>query len=270
MRNRLASLLLALLMPSVAAAQEVGTRGLSYVETPELTLLWFDPLGYLARHAIRTYTNALNWQRRTLGWEPTQRTMVMLKDWSDYGNALALTTPMNFLAFDVAPLSHAFETYPASERLYTLMNHELLHVAQGNLENSDDRRWRRLFGGKVAPETAHPETLLYGFLTVPGFTIPRWFSEGSAVFVETWMSGGLGRAQGGYDEMVFRVMVRDGAHFYDPLGLESRAVRADFQVLANAYLYGTRFVTWLAHNYSPDKVIEWIRRDEGSERHYAA
>jgi len=270
MRNPLASLLLALLMPSLAAAEEGGTRGLSYVETPDVTLLWFDPLGYLAPHAIRTFTNALNWQRRTLGWEPTQRTMVMLKDWSDYGNALALTTPVNFLAFDVAPLSHAFETYPASERLYTLMNHELLHVAQGDLENSDDRRWRRLFGGKVAPDTAHPETLLYGFLTVPGFTIPRWFSEGSAVFVETWMSGGLGRAQGGYDEMVFRAMVRDGAHFYDPLGLESRAVRADFQVSANAYLYGTRFVTWLAYHHSPEKVIEWIRRDEGSARHYAA
>ena len=33
------------------------------------------------------------------------------------------------------------------------------------------------------------------------------------------MAGGLGRAQGGYDEMVFRAMVRDDAHFYDPLGL---------------------------------------------------
>ena len=38
------------------------------------------------------------------------------------------------------------------------------------------------------------------------------------------MGGGLGRAQGGYDEMVFRAMVRDDAHFYDPLGLESRGV----------------------------------------------
>ena len=33
--------------------------------------------------------------------------------------------------------------------------------------------------------------------------------EGSAVFFETWMAGGLGRAQGGYDEMVFRAKVHD-------------------------------------------------------------
>ena len=84
------------------------------------------------------------------------------------------------------------------------------------------------------------------------------------------MSGGLGRAQGGYDEMVFRAMVRDGARFYDPLGLESRGVRSDFQIGANAYLYGTRFVTWLAYAHSPEKVLEWIRRDEESARHYAA
>ena len=78
------------------------------------------------------------------------------------------------------------------------------------------------------------------------------------------MGGGLGRAQGGYDEMVFRAMVRDDAHFYDPLGLASRGTRVDFQIGANAYLYGTRFFTWLAYAYSPEKVVAWLRRDEGS------
>ena len=87
--------------------------------------------------------------------------------------------------------------------------------------------------------------------------------------METWMAGGLGRAQGGYDEMVFRAMVRDNGYFYDPLGLASRAVRVDFQVGVNAYLYGTRFFTYLAYVHSPEKVVAWIRRDEGSERNYA-
>ena len=73
--------------------------------------------------------------------------------------------------------------------------------------------------------------------------MPRWYLEGSAVFMETWMAGGLGRAQGGYDEMVFRAMVRDNARFFDPLGLESEGTRIDFQVGVNAYLYGTRFMT---------------------------
>ena len=83
------------------------------------------------------------------------------------------------------------------------------------------------------------------------------------------MGGGIGRAQGGYDEMVFRAMVRDDAHFYDPLGLTSRGSRVDFQSGANAYLYGTRFFTWLAYVYSPEKVLAWVRRDEGSEPYYS-
>ena len=262
--------MLALLMPCIVAAEEEGTLGMSYLDTPDLRLIWFEGLGYLTPHVVRTYTNSLAWQRRMLGWTPTHRTTVVLRDWSDYGNAYAFAAPRSLLAYEVSPLSHAFETYPASERFYTLMNHELFHVAQGDLENAEDRLWRNLFFGKIAPTPEHPESLLYGYLTVPGFNVPRWFSEGSATFIETWMSGGLGRAQGGYDEMVFRAMVRDGAHFYDPLGLESRGVRADFQVSVNAYLYGTRFITWLAYRYSPEKVLAWIKREDGSERHYAS
>ena len=67
------------------------------------------------------------------------------------------------------------------------------------------------------------------------------------MFVETWMAGGIGRAQSGYDEMVFRAMVRDNSRFYDPLGLVSEGTKIDFQVEANSYLYGARFMTWLAY-----------------------
>jgi hypothetical protein len=78
----------------------------------------------------------------------------------------------------------------------------------------------------------------------------------------------LGRAQGAYDEMVFRSMVRDAAHFYDPLGLVSEGTQVDFQVGANAYLYGARFMTWLAFTYSPDNLVEWVRRTDDSKRSY--
>jgi hypothetical protein len=272
MRHRILCLVLALLVPGVVAAaeEEGGSLGMSFLDTPDLRLIWFEPLGYLAPHAIRTHFNSMQFHRRLLGWEPTERTTVLLKDQSDYGLVAASEVPRNRLTFDIAPISHAFETYPASERMYSWMNHELVHLAQADIANDVDRRYRHLFMGKVAPQPEHPETLIYGYLTNPRLNVPRWYLEGTAVFFETWMGGGLGRAQGGYDEMVFRAMVRDGAHFYDPLGLESRGVRSDFQIGANAYLYGGRFVTWLAYEYSPDKVVEWMRRDEGSERHYTA
>ena len=260
MRGRLMCLLIALL-PLGAPAEE-SPLGMSYVETKDLRLIYFDWLGYLEPHAIRTFTNSLEWQRRTLGWVPYEPTTVLMKDLSDFGNAAAMSAPRNLLIFDIAPLSRAFETFPASERMYSLMNHELVHVSTGDISSEEDRRWRRFFFGKVAARAENPESIIYSYLTVPRFTAPRWFTEGSAVFLETWMGGGLGRAQGGYDEMVFRAMVRDGAHFFDPLGLVSRGTKIDFQVGANAYLYGTRFFTWLAYAHSPGKVIAWLKRDE--------
>jgi hypothetical protein len=224
---RVLCLLLALV--SIARAAEENPLGMSYVETKDLKLIYFDPVGYLASHAIRTFTNSLAWQRRMFGWVPSEPTTILLKDLADYGNASAGAAPHNRLVFDIAPQSHAFETYPASERMFSLMNHEMVHMVQGDIASSREQRWRRFFHGKVQPQAANPETLIYNYLTTPRFSAPRWYIEGSAVFMETWMNGGVGRAQGGYDEMVFRAMVKDNAYFYDPLGLVSRGTKVDFQ-----------------------------------------
>ena len=267
MRGRILCLLLVLV--ATAAAAEESPVNISGVETKDLRLYYYNYLRFLEPHAIRTFTNSLAWQRRMFGWVPSEPTIVLLQDLGDYGNAHTYAMPHDTLTFDVAPLSHTFETYPASERMYSLMNHELIHVVQADIASEQDRRWRRFFLGKVVAQSTHPESLLYSYLTVPRFTAPRWYGEGGAVFFETWMGGGLGRAQGGYDEMVFRAMVRDDAHFYDPLGIVSQGTKVDFQGMVNAYLYGTRFFTYLAYTYSPEKVVAWIRRDEGSERYYA-
>jgi hypothetical protein len=65
-------------------------------------------------------------------------------------------------------------------------------------------------------------------------------------------------------------MVRDGTRFYDPLGLVSEGTKIDFQLQINSYLYGTRFMTWLARRYSPEQLIEWVSRREGSRGYYSA
>jgi hypothetical protein len=84
------------------------------------------------------------------------------------------------------------------------------------------------------------------------------------------MAGGLGRALSGYDEMVFRTMVRDSSYFYDIVGLESEGTTIDFQVGANSYLYGTRFINYLAYQYGPEKVVQWISRTPDSKRYFAS
>ena len=263
--QRACFLLCALLWPALAAAQ------LSKVETADVRIVYIEGSeSYLVPHATRAFLNALDFARRQFKFEPYDPISVLLVDFSDSGNAAAGTVPRNIMSLQIAPLSFAFETMAANERMTTLMNHELVHVITMDQAAGRDLVFRRLFAGKVAVQSAHPESLLYWYLTVPRVAAPRWYHEGIAVFADTWMAGGLGRAQGGYDEMVFRAMVRDDATFYDPLGLVSEGTKIDFQTQVNSYLYGTRFMTWLARRYGPEKVVEWVTRHQGSRAYYAA
>jgi len=250
--------------------QDASGFRLSTLETRDLTLLYLDPMQtYLTPYLGRAFENALHFHEKKFHWKPWERTTVLLKDFADYGNAAALGSPSNMILLDVAPLSLSMEAFSPGERFYTLMNHELTHVATIDVANSRDAFWRRFLGGKPVPLQKHPESILYNFLTSPRNLTPRWYMEGSAVFFETWMAGGLGRAQGAYDEMVFRAKVRDHARIYSPLGLESEATQVDFQVGANSYQYGTRFFSYLALTYGPERTVEWLRRSEDSKAFYA-
>jgi len=255
--------------PPSRAPDDIPLIDLSVLETENLRLLYFDPSEtYLTPYVGRSFENALAFEQRIFGWEPWDQVTLLLKDFGDYGNAAARSSPNNALLIDIAPLSLAYETFSPGERFYTLTNHEVTHVALMDVWNERDAMWRRIFGGKPMPVAEHPESILYNYLATPRVNVPRWFLEGSAVFMETWMAGGFGRAQGAYDEMVFRSMVRDDAHFYSPVGLESEGIFVDFQVGVNDYLYGTRFFSYLAMQYSPEQVVEWLRRDEDSAAYY--
>jgi hypothetical protein len=243
----------------------------AFVETEWLRVVYYDPgESHLVPHATRSFLSALAAHKRVLGYVPDGRINVFLKDLRDRGNASAYVAPRNQIDFEIAPSNEPYETFSSGDRFATTAMHELTHLATMDRASPDDARFRRLFHGKVAVDAAHPESLLYYYLTVPRATAPRWYLEGSAVFTETWMSGGVGRAQGGYDEMVFRAMVHDDAKFYDPLGLVSKGTEIDFQTGANAYLYGTRFMDYLALNYGPQRLLAWWRRDADSRRYYAA
>ena len=264
-------LFLALVVSLLVAVPYPAAAQLTEERTPDLRLIYLEGTeSYLVPHATRTTLNSLAFHKKLFGFEPQQELTVLLLDMSDAGNAGATSVPNNMVRVQIAPLGFSFETMPANDRINTIMNHELVHVVTMDQASRLDRRFRRLFGGKVMPVKEQPESILYFYLTTPRVAAPRWFHEGIAVFLDTWMAGVLGRGQSGYDEMVFRAMVKDNAIFYDPLGLVSKGTDVDFQVEANSYLYGTRFMTWLARRYSPDKLVEWTARREGSRGYYAA
>jgi len=73
-------------------------------------------IALLAEDIAGSFENSIAWQKRTWGWVPDGKVNVLLKDFGDYGNAGARSTPNNALIVDIAPFSFAFETFVASER----------------------------------------------------------------------------------------------------------------------------------------------------------
>jgi hypothetical protein len=255
----------------VLAAPVSVAASLTSLETDDLRLVYISPTDrFLVPHAARCFENSMKFQRRLFGYVPSEKVTVLLTDLSDSGNAGTTVVPRNSVNVEMEPLRFAYETMVANERMNFIMNHELVHVVANDKPGASERFFRGVFRGKVLPLAEQPETIAYFYLTTPRVAAPRWYHEGIAVFVDTFMAGGLGRAQGAWDEMVFRSMVRDKSRFYDPLGLASEGTKIDFQEESNSYLYGTRFMSWLAWEYGPEAIVRWVGRTDGGRAYYSS
>jgi hypothetical protein len=244
---------------------------LKFLETENLKLIYFDPLhSYLVPHVARCFENSMRFHRDLWDYRLNEKVTVLMHDLRDYCSGAAKNTPTNLILVGLAPFDYTFETMPANERMNTIMNHELVHIYAMDRATGADRFYRRIFWGKPVPIADHPLTILYDYLCTPRRSAPRWYHEGIAVFLETWMAGGYGRALGAYDEMVFRTMVCDSGHFYHPVGLEAEGTKVDFHVGVNSYLYGTRFFSHLAYKYGPESLTAWVGRTSGSKAYFVS
>ncbi len=267
-RNSLCILLLLQLSTGFLYAQH--KLRLQQFRTPNVKLVFLDKnTSYLVPHTVRSFENALIFHQKFWSYSPSGATNILFNDFSDIGNGGTMVIPWNFLNIGVSPFDYTFSVVPSNERMQWLMSHELTHQVMCDQASGADRTIQEIFGGKVMPDNRDPVSLIYSYFTTPRWYSPRWYHEGIAVFMETWMSGGIGRVMGGYDEMVFRTMVRDSSFFYNVIGLETEGTTIDFQVGVNSYLYGTRFVSYLAYHYGMGKLKEFYTRTDTSRRFYA-
>ena len=244
---------------------------LKEIETEHLRLVYYGIANeYIIKYIGQCFENALEANMKLYKYKPGEKTTVLVHDLNDVGNAGTGTVPHNHIVLSIAPLNFEYETSPANERLNTTFNHELVHQVTLDQASSTDNFFRAIFGGKVRESSDNPLTMLYAYLTAPRRSTPRWFKEGIAVFIETWMAGGMGRALGGYDEMVFRTLVCENKNIFDLLAFESEGTHIDFQVGANSYLYGTRFMNYLALRYGPEKLINWTSRSNEGYAYFAS
>lgn len=273
-RGRFSILLAAALAAAAFPAAEsgAGEYELRYrtFETPDLRVFYFfEEQEYIIEHLARCFENAWLYHQRFFGYRPSGPVTIFFNDADDYGYAGTTVIPNNWITLGIEPFEYVYDTCPTNERINWVMNHELVHVTASDQAAGADSFFRAIFFGKVHPAAEDPVSILWAYLTTPRLYAPRWFHEGIAVFMETWMAGGIGRSLTGYDEMTFRAMVRDSVEFYTVVGLESEGTARDFQIGQMSYLYGTRFFSYLALTYGPENVIEWTRRNEGSSAYFA-
>lgn len=233
-----------------------------------LELTYFgNRYSYLIPYVVGSYDNAIDFHKTCWDYDP-HKVDVQLNDFSDFGHGGAMVMPQNNVSLGIEPYSFAFSIIPSSERFQWLFNHELTHITMADKPNDADQRWRKFFMGKVNRDENYPLSAFWSYFTAPRWYAPRWYHEGIACFMETWMSGGLGRAMGGYDEMYFRSIVAGNNRIYSNIGLETEGTTIDFQVGSNSYLYGTRFVDYLAFQYGIEKLKTFYSRTNDSKTFY--
>ncbi|NOU47461.1 MAG: hypothetical protein HOO86_10410 [Bacteroidales bacterium] len=260
---------LLLLLLCVGAATMLFGQKINRLKTNELELIYFgNRYSFLMPHVARTFHNALEFHKKH--WDYSHKmTYVLLTDFEDNGHGGAIVMPFSMIVLGISPFDFAFSITPSSERFQWLFSHELTHITLADKANKTDLLWRKVFFGKVKRDEKMPLSAFWSYLTTPRWYAPRWYHEGIACYLETWMSGGVGRALGPYDEMYFRSIVNEKQPIYSVVGLETEGTTVDFQVGANSYLYGTRFVTYLAQAYGDEKITALYSRTDDSKAFYA-
>lgn len=166
-----------------------------------------------------------------LGWVPRERTEILLTDDIDYAQGSATAVPYNRMRLFVSAPEDMSALADTDDWLTTLVTHEYTHVL--HIDN-------------VSGIPAIINAVL-GKVLAPNLIQPRWVLEGLAVYEESRHTGGGRLRSTVYDMWLRRAF------------LDRREVRLD-QLSNNLgrwpyghvpYLYGCRFVQWIADRYGP-------------------
>lgn len=264
--KRISILFWVLVLPLAVKAQN---QTYFQYKTDDARLVFFDKnLSRYIPHMVRMFQNgkALHGQIWTTdSVYVSEAPLLLLTDWEDDGNGGVTPLPRNLIQIGMAPLNMSYYVNPSGERYRQLFCHEYTHVVMTDKYNRKDLGWRKFFGTKVGTDNSQPISALWSYMTVPRWYAPRWYHEGIACFMETWLGGGVGRALGGYDEMYFRSIIAGNEPLFSVVGLETEGSTMDFQVGANAYLYGTRFVNYIVAQYGYENLIRFYNRTADSK-----
>jgi len=214
------------------------------IETPHFRIHYYKGLEPVAEQLAELAEGVNARLSEALGWQMSEVTEVVLTDNTDDANGSASALPYNAIRLfttapdDVSPLGDYDDWY------LELITHEHTHILHTDNITGVPAFFNTIMGKWWAPNQAQP----------------RWILEGLAVLEESEHTGG-GRNRSSIFDMYLRADVLEKRL----AGLDEMSHFSRRWPQGNIwYLYGSRFLTWIAGIYG-DAALRLLAQDYGRQ-----
>lgn len=207
--------------------------------SPHFALHTYDGGETLGRRALAYAEEAHDVVGRLLGWFPEERVHIVLTDAGDSANGWAMVLPYDTISLNAYPPEADGSLSDYDDWLRLLVFHEYAHIA--HLDHATGLpRWVNHILGKTWK---------------PNQQLPRWFTEGIAVWTES-LTSGAGRVSSSRFEMILRTAAL--AHALP--GLDELTGAPLEQPGGTAwYMYGGILVDHMARAAGPQAIRHYLR-----------
>ncbi len=199
------------------------------METEHFRISYHQGLENMARQLARMAEHIYSEMTPLLEYEPKFKTEIALVDHVDTPNGWVNVYPYNHMVLYAVPPGRKSVLNDYDDWYRVLFSHEFTHVIQLDTKSGIPAAVNMIFGGMI-----HPNQYM-----------PRWYTEGMAIFHESFFTAG-GRQRSALFDMYLRMdSLQD--HF---LEIDQIGANTDRWPRGNIwYLYGARFMQYLADKY---------------------
>ena len=222
------------LAPREAKAVNDPHRGWYAIETPHFRITYHSGIEPIAQHIASLAEQIQTDMVAHVGWDPREKTEIVLTDDSEVANGSAGALPYNALHLLVTAPEDMSPLGDVDDWSYELVTHEYTHILHTDLITGIPALVNAIVGKTLAPNQ----------------TQPRWILEGLAVYHESARTSG-GRLRNSMWDMFMRAdVLEDNIASIDQI---SHIVRRWPQ--GNLYYqYGSFFTKWVSDTYGEESL----------------
>ena len=207
------------------------------LETPHFSIHYYSELEEIAQRFAPTAEKVHEVLTKILKYQLDLKTQVVLLDTTDYGNGFTTVFPYPCITLYLADLGSNLSPYKYDDYLYYLFLHEYTHALHLDMAEGGPSLLRAILGRVIFPNAMEPE-----FIT-----------EGLATYMEThYTNAGRGR------DPRWEAMIRMDVLENNLKSIDQAAVNTVKWPMGHLrYLYGVKFLEYLAQTYGEDKLISF-------------